>query len=96
MDADETDLQVALAREIKEELNLELTEISKMIWFDLSPKLSTFAVLLEVKVKSLEGLKLSSEHSEYRWIKPSDPQLLNLMFYKNLSRKVNEIYGIMQ
>ncbi len=93
MDAVETDLNIALAREIHEELGLTLLENLGVVACQISKGGHTFAVLYKVKVDSLNNLRLSHEHCNVRWVMPDDESLSELLFYKVLGRQVNKVYS---
>lgn len=91
VDEGEMDLTKALARELQEECNFKLKEIIKPVWFDVTPTMGTYAIAFECIVENQENLKISSEHTEYKWIKPSEAK--ECLYYKNIANKIAEIYG---
>ena len=86
VDKDEVDLENALERELQEETGLILLKQGIAMGTDISMGGSTFAVAYLCEVKDLENIKLSEEHSEYRWVNSSE--LEKHLFYKKIGREI--------
>ncbi len=82
----------ALKREIKEETNLEIEIEDPFTIGEWRPKIQgekfqIVAVFFKCR-KTLGEVKLSEEHSEYRWINPENPP--NLDFIGNVPERIEK------
>ncbi|MFH1253091.1 MAG: NUDIX domain-containing protein [Candidatus Uhrbacteria bacterium] len=71
----------ALVREIKEETNLTVKVLvlyNVFNYLSADQKTQTFDLQFICRLKTIKGLKLSSEHESYLWISPKDINKLKI------------------
>jgi 8-oxo-dGTP diphosphatase len=76
----------ALKREVKEETNVNITNIKPFftkVYDEKSPK---YAVFFTAKVKEPYEVKISDEHQDYKWFSKKDLNTINYKqpFYKEV------------
>ncbi len=80
----------ALQRETREETDLEVGGMNKIVDVDISTSGLTYAVVFDVQIKDLSQLKLSHEHQEYAFV--SIAELQNYPFaYPALPSKLEKV-----
>jgi 8-oxo-dGTP pyrophosphatase MutT (NUDIX family) len=92
-------IKETLIREVAEELGIDNLEImglydvaiSNFDIHDGSDTLSLFFVVYECKITAGSELKLSEEHSEYRWVRPDEAKrLLTHMLPKHFLEELSD------
>lgn len=75
-----------LLREIKEETNLEVYDISPFFTKIFDEKSPKYGVFFKAKVKEPYQVQISDEHQDFKWYKKTDINSINFKqpFYKQI------------
>lgn len=88
LDEDEDSI-TGLKREIKEETNLEVTELRPVFTKAFDPDDPKYGVFFIAKVKEPYEVKITYEHKDFRWFKKSEIDRIGFWqpFYKEILEK---------
>ena len=86
VDVGENNLEEALKRELKEEINLEKISIKQVVGTGVSTGFNTIAIAYLVEVEDVDNLRLSDEHEKFQWV--NSVELEKHLYYKKIGREI--------
>lgn len=81
---------LAFKREVLEETGI-IIEQKEPLATDVNHPETCYAIAFKCEVIDDSNFKLSEEHTEYKWVKPSD--LEDFLYYKNIAKGVAKRLG---